>query len=124
MSRSSAKPPVRPSIPGENLINNADPAMPRGGTITIRAENVIIGEKDPLPLKRGKYLRISVSDEGIGISGKDMPNIFDPFFTTKQRGSGLGLTTVFSVVNNHGGHVNVISEVEAGTPNWGESCPR
>jgi signal transduction histidine kinase/ActR/RegA family two-component response regulator len=99
----------------QNLIINADQAMPRGGTISIRAANVMIGEKDTLPQKAGKYLRISVSDQGVGISRKDMPSIFDPFFTTKQRGSGLGLTTVFSVVKNHGGHVDVDSTVEVGT---------
>ncbi len=99
----------------QNLIINADQAMPRGGTIKIRAENVVIGDKDSLPLKNGLYLRISVTDKGIGVSRKDMPSIFDPFFTTKQKGSGLGLATAFSVVNNHAGHIEVESMVEEGT---------
>jgi signal transduction histidine kinase/ActR/RegA family two-component response regulator len=99
----------------QNLIINADQAMPRGGTIKICAENVTIGNKDALPLKMGKYLRVSITDQGTGISKKDMANIFDPFFTTKQRGSGLGLTIAFSIVNNHGGHIEVDSVVESGT---------
>jgi len=99
----------------QNLIINADQAMPRGGTIKIRAENVVIGDNNSLPLENGLYLRISVTDQGIGVSRKDMTSIFDPFFTTKQKGSGLGLATAFSVVNNHAGHIEVESMVEEGT---------
>ena len=99
----------------QNLIINADQAMPRGGTIRIAAENIVVGEKDSLPLKNGLYLRISVNDQGIGVSRKDMPSIFDPFFTTKQKGSGLGLATSFSVVNSHAGHIEVESVIEEGT---------
>jgi PAS domain S-box-containing protein len=99
----------------QNLIINADQAMPRGGTLCIAAENIVVGEKDSLPLKKGLYLRISVTDQGIGVSKKNMPSIFDPFFTTKQKGSGLGLATAFSIVNNHEGHIEVESRVEEGT---------
>ena len=99
----------------QNLIINADQAMPRGGTIRIAAENIVVGEKDSLPLENGLYLRISVTDQGIGVSRKDMPSIFDPFFTTKQKGSGLGLATAFSVVHNHAGHIEVESVIEEGT---------
>jgi signal transduction histidine kinase/ActR/RegA family two-component response regulator len=99
----------------QNLIINADQAMPRGGTIHIAASNIVVGEKHSLPLENGLYLRMSVTDQGIGVSKKDMPSIFDPFFTTKQKGSGLGLATAFSVVNNHAGHIEVESMVEEGT---------
>ena len=99
----------------QNLIINADQAMPGGGTIRIAAENIVIGEKDSLPLEKGLYLRVSVTDQGIGVSMRDMPNIFDPFFTTKQKGSGLGLATAFSVVKNHKGHIEVESVIEEGT---------
>ncbi|MGW8322413.1 MAG: PAS domain-containing hybrid sensor histidine kinase/response regulator, partial [Thermodesulfobacteriota bacterium] len=99
----------------QNLIINADQAMPRGGMLYIAAENIVVGEKDSLPLKKGLYLRISVIDQGIGVSRKDMPSIFDPFFTTKQKGSGLGLATAFSIVNNHEGHIEVESKAEEGT---------
>jgi PAS domain S-box-containing protein len=99
----------------QNLIINADQAMPRGGTIKICAENAIIGENDVPLLKEGRYLKISVTDQGTGIAKKDLSSIFDPFFTTKQKGSGLGLATAFSIVNNHDGHISVDSEVEVGT---------
>ena len=99
----------------QNLIINADQAMPRGGTVKICAENAIIGENDVSLIKEGRYLKISITDQGTGIAKKDLPNIFDPFFTTKQKGSGLGLATAFSVVNNHDGHIGVDSEVEVGT---------
>jgi CheY-like chemotaxis protein len=66
-------------------------------------------------MQSGLYIRISVTDQGIGISKKDMPSIFDPFFTTKQKGSGLGLATAFSVVNSHEGHIEVESVIEEGT---------
>jgi CheY-like chemotaxis protein len=99
----------------QNLIINADQAMPRGGTVRICAENVVIGEMDALPLKKGRYLKISIADEGTGIDKKDLQNIFDPFFTTKQTGSGLGLTIAYSIVNNHDGHLGVDSELGVGT---------
>ena len=99
----------------QNVIINANQAMPRGGTIRICAENVIIGKADPAPLKKGRHLKISITDEGTGIGKKDLQHIFDPFFTTKQKGSGLGLTTAFSIVNNHDGHICADSELRVGT---------
>jgi CheY-like chemotaxis protein len=99
----------------QNLIINADQAMPRGGTIEVRAENVGIGKQNPLVLGKEKYVRISIRDQGIGISEKDMSNIFDPFFTTKQRGSGLGLSTSFTIVEKHEGTIQVESELGVGT---------
>jgi CheY-like chemotaxis protein len=89
--------------------------MPRGGTIKIRTENVIIKEREAFPLESGRYVRISIRDQGTGIARRDLPNIFDPFFTTKQKGSGLGLTTAFAIIANHHGHIAVDSEVEVGT---------
>jgi CheY-like chemotaxis protein len=99
----------------QNLIINADQAMPRGGTIKIRADNMVIAARDSLPLENGFYVRIAVTDQGIGVSKKDMPRIFDPFFTTKQKGSGLGLATAFAIVNSHAGHIEVDSVIEQGT---------
>ncbi len=98
-----------------NLVINADQAMPKGGTIEIRAENVSIGLEDVLPLEMGAYLKITIADDGIGISQKHLASIFDPFFTTKQKGSGLGLATSFSIINNHEGHIQVDSNVDVGT---------
>jgi CheY-like chemotaxis protein len=63
-----------------------------------------------VPLTVGRYVRISVRDQGIGIPPDILPRIFDPFFTTKQQGSGLGLATAYSIVKRHGGHIYAESE--------------
>lgn len=97
-----------------NLIINADQAMPDGGILRLGAGTVEIGRGDPLPLKPGRYLRVTVSDTGIGIPKEALPRIFDPFYTTKEKGSGLGLTTVYSVARNHEGLVTVDSEPGGG----------
>ncbi len=113
----------------QNVVINADQAMPNGGTVRIRASNVRIGSGTDLPLAPGKYVRLCVVDEGIGIPPEHLPRIFDPYFTTKQRGSGLGLATAFSIVRNHEGHVRVESELGAGTtieiylPAWDGPLP-
>ena len=98
-----------------NLVINADHAMPEGGTVTVRAENVTIGKKDGLPLEEGEYLRISISDTGVGIKKENLSLIFDPYFTTSSTGSGLGLAGVYSIVTKHGGHVTVESKPGVGT---------
>ncbi|MEW6440597.1 MAG: PAS domain S-box protein [bacterium] len=98
-----------------NLTLNADQAMPEGGVITIRAENVAVAESDRLPLAAGRFVRISVIDSGVGIPEIHLQKIFDPFFTTKQKGSGLGLSTSFNIVKNHGGCIRVESAVGRGT---------
>jgi len=61
--------------------------MPRGGVIKINAENIDISTRDGLPLKEGRYIKISMEDQGHGIPRKNLQKIFDPYFTTKQRGS-------------------------------------
>ena len=99
----------------QNLAINAKQAMPEGGVIQVSAQNVVFGEEDPLPLKGGKYVKISVKDEGMGIPEKHLPKIFNPFFTTKHEGSGLGLAICFSVVKNHGGHIDLVSSIGVGT---------
>lgn len=98
-----------------NLLINADQAMPAGGIITVRAENVVVRGKEGLPLKNGDYVRISVEDEGIGIPESHLQRIFEPYFTTKQKGSGLGLATSYSIIKNHGGCITVESELGRGT---------
>ncbi|MHB9025735.1 MAG: CHASE4 domain-containing protein [Armatimonadota bacterium] len=97
-----------------NLIINADQAMPSGGVISVRADNLLVQE-ETLPLKQGPYLRIAVEDKGTGISDEALPKIFDPYFTTKQRGSGLGLATTYSIIKNHDGLVSVDSTPGEGT---------
>ena len=97
-----------------NLIMNADEAMPEGGVIKVEAQNEVQPE-DTATLGQGKYIRISIEDQGVGISQKFLSRIFDPYFTTKQKGSGLGLATAYSIVMRHNGAIDVESEVGVGT---------
>ncbi len=101
-----------------NVLTNARQAMPSGGTVVIRAENIF--ERDTrweyaLSVQTGRYVRISVTDSGIGIPEENLPRIFDPYFSTKQHGSGLGLATAHSIIKNHGGYVSVKSKPGQGT---------
>jgi two-component system, cell cycle sensor histidine kinase and response regulator CckA len=102
-----------------NILINAKEAMPDGGTISIRAENVSISEGTSIPLKEGDYVRISIQDSGTGIPEEIQFKIFDPYFSTKglgpRKGSGLGLSICLSIVKKHGGHISVESRVGKGT---------
>ena len=98
-----------------NLVVNAEQAMPAGGTIVIGAENVIVAGDERPPLLPGKYVRIFVKDEGIGIPEKYLGRIFDPYFTTKEKGSGLGLATGYSIVKKHDGLITVESKIGEGS---------
>ncbi len=98
-----------------NIVINACQAMPGGGSIKICAENINAVETNSLRLKKGKYIKISFSDNGTGISQKDLQKIFDPFFTTKQQGTGLGLATTYSIIKKHEGSIAVESEIGDGT---------
>lgn len=97
-----------------NIAINARQAMPNGGTLTIRAANMPAAATVP-PLRRRNYVRISIKDQGVGIAKAHLSRIFDPFFTTKQEGSGLGLTTSYSIVQRHEGHLEVESEPGKGS---------
>lgn len=99
----------------QNLIINADQAMPNGGVITIETRNRVLGENEIPRLPAGRYVEVRISDTGIGIPERLLGRIFDPYFTTKKRGSGLGLTMCFSILQKHGGHIVVDSEVGRGT---------
>jgi len=96
----------------QNLVMNADQAMPEGGTITVLCEEVAAGEGLPPQLTGERYVRISIRDTGHGIQPDHLKRIFDPYFTTKQKGSGLGLTTAFSIIKKHDGCI--VAESEAG----------
>ncbi|MFC1556479.1 PAS domain S-box protein [candidate division KSB1 bacterium] len=98
-----------------NLIINANHAMPGGGTIEVYADNVAIDHKKAIPLKKDKYVKITVKDHGAGIPADHLEKIFDPYFTTKQAGSGLGLTTAYSIIKNHDGLITVESEPGVGS---------
>ena len=99
----------------QNLIINADQAMPEGGVIKIEMDNRVVEAKDVLPLLSGKYIQVSIRDQGAGIPEKHLPKIFDPYFSTKDKGTGLGLATALSIIKKHGGHITVDSELGAGT---------
>lgn len=98
-----------------NLIINAVQSMPEGGTVELSAENVVVDNDQKLLLQPGRYVRLSVQDHGTGIAREDLSKIFDPYFTTRPTGSGLGLTTAYSIINRHGGYISVESEPNVGT---------
>jgi PAS domain S-box-containing protein len=97
-----------------NLVINASHAMPEGGNCHVRAENVTLTKADNLLLSPGRYIKIEVEDEGHGIPRKQLARIFDPFFTTKEKGSGLGLSSAYSIITKHGGGMTVESEFGKG----------
>lgn len=99
----------------QNLIINADQAMPDGGMIRVQARNHILDPDQELPLKEGRYVVIVIQDQGHGIAPDHLPRIFDPYFTTKPKGSGLGLATTYSIMKRHEGHISVHSELGRGT---------
>jgi CheY-like chemotaxis protein len=98
-----------------NLVLNAKQAMPKGGKISIRLENAVVRDDDSLPLVPGNYVRITVADSGSGIAAENLTKVFDPYFTTRPGGTGLGLASVHSIVQRHGGHVSVSSSPGAGS---------
>jgi nitrogen-specific signal transduction histidine kinase/CheY-like chemotaxis protein len=98
-----------------NLLINAQQAMPGGGIIHISMENTIVKEHCVLPLAAGKYVKISIKDHGTGIPKNQLGRVFDPFFSTKQAGSGLGLTIAYSIIKKHEGHIEISSEINVGT---------
>lgn len=97
-----------------NLLINANQAMPDGGIINIAAEAVRSGP-DTAAFAEGAYVRISIEDHGTGISGENLGKIFDPFFTTKPKGNGLGLSTSYSIIQKHGGLLSAESMVGKGS---------
>lgn len=102
-----------------NLYLNAWHAMPDGGDIFIQTENVVLSNEycRPYELSGGRYVKISVTDTGIGMNQKTMDRIFEPFFTTKEvgKGTGLGLASAYGIIKNHSGIIRVYSEPSHGT---------
>lgn len=98
-----------------NLVLNADQAIPDRGKIEVSAFNEKVAQGSSLPIKEGTYIKIIVQDNGIGIPENYLNKIFDPYFTTKKRGNGLGLSSVFSIIKKHKGHIFVESASGSGT---------
>ena len=93
-----------------NLVINACQAMPDGGNIFIKTQNELITGWNDIYLAAGSYVKITITDQGIGISPENAGRIFDPYFTTKEQGSGLGLASCYSIVKKHDGVIAVDSQ--------------
>ena len=99
----------------QNIVLNADQAMPLGGMIRVSARNMPAASLVPPADLQGDLVEIAIRDQGNGIPAEHLTRIFDPYFTTKEKGSGLGLATVYSIIKNHGGLIRVQSEIGKGT---------
>ena len=97
------------------LILNAREAMPHGGTVRVRARNVVFDDKPGAILPEGHYIKITITDRGSGIPDELRTKIFDPYFTTKPTGTGLGLAISYSIVKKHGGLLNLENSSPEGT---------
>ncbi|MRR37486.1 response regulator, partial [bacterium] len=102
-----------------NLYVNAWQAMTNGGDLFLSAENIELGDMDAGThgVRPGKYVKLNVTDNGIGMDDAVKARIFEPFFTTRERGrgTGLGLASVYGIIKNHGGFITVESEKGVGT---------
>ena len=102
-----------------NLYVNAWQAMPDGGNLYVEISNVVLDEDytKPFEAEPGNYVKISVTDTGVGMDKETQQRVFDPFFTTKEvdRGTGLGLSSAYGIIKNHGGLISVYSEVGRGS---------
>ncbi len=99
----------------QNLVINATQAMPEGGNLAVSGKNITLANNNHTGLPPGRYLLLTVSDEGHGISPQDQEKIFDPYFSNKQNGSGLGLAVAYAIMKKHDGLLMVDSTPGLGT---------
>jgi two-component system, cell cycle sensor histidine kinase and response regulator CckA len=100
----------------QNIVLNASQAMSKGGTVSVVCENVNPSDvQEELPLSQGSFIKMTISDEGPGMSNALIEKVFDPYFTTKKEGNGLGLAICHSIIQKHGGYINVQSDIGQGT---------
>jgi len=99
----------------QNLVINADQAMPEGGLLKLSANNIEIAADNMMGLSAGKYVKVVIQDQGIGIPVSILNKIFNPYFTTKEAGHGLGLAISYSIINKHGGYITAYSEPNMGS---------
>ena len=101
-----------------NLVINAVQAMPDGGRLRIAAENLQLHQSitdQGVRIRPGRYAKITITDEGVGIPPEVLPKVFDPYFTTKKTGTGLGLASCYSIIRRHEGYITLKSQVGQGT---------
>ena len=98
----------------QNLVINADHAMPDGGVLKVSAANAEVSLDDD-SMNAGLYVKVSVEDNGVGIPEDVVQNVFDVYFTTKESGQGLGLAIAYSIVSKHDGYLSVSSRIGVGT---------
>jgi PAS domain S-box-containing protein len=98
-----------------NLLTNAVEAIDEGGEVTVHTDNRMLAQDNDRGLKPGAYVCLQVQDTGCGMSEETLSRIFEPFFTTKFQGRGMGLAAVYGIVENHGGHISVQSQLGEGS---------
>ncbi|HAK59315.1 MAG TPA: hypothetical protein DCO77_02885, partial [Nitrospiraceae bacterium] len=101
-----------------NICINARDSMPQGGVLTLETENVVLGVEDVktlVDIYPGDFVRVSISDTGVGMDQETREHIFDPFFTTKEKGTGLGLSLAYGIIKKHDGFIQVYSEPGRGS---------
>jgi signal transduction histidine kinase/ligand-binding sensor domain-containing protein/CheY-like chemotaxis protein len=98
-----------------NLVLNATQAMPHGGIVRIAMAATQVQPDENPSVSPGRYVKLTIADEGSGIAPEHLPHVFEPYFSTKPKNHGLGLATVHSIIKKHGGHITVQSELGRGT---------
>lgn len=99
----------------QNLVVNANQAMPDGGKLVVSCANIHLDTSDRLPLPDGQYVHLTFTDQGCGIPQANMDKIFDPYFSSKETGNGLGLAVSYSIMKNHDGLIRVQSKLGKGS---------